>query len=201
MDKDAGKKNPVLHHVNLKTPRLQEMIDWYKTVTGTQPLHQFEGGAWASNDEANHRVALITSPEVIDDPQKVMRAGMHHMAFEYDTLDDLLINFERLEGLGIEPHLTLDHGMTTSFYYLDPDGNSVELQADNFGNWDASSKFVRESEEFKANPIGAPVCPASMLAARRAGVSVEEVHKKAYAGEYPPKKPMDPRLPFPLEVG
>ena len=67
----AGTKNPVLHHVNLKTSRLQEMIDWYRTVVGTEPLNQFDGGSWSSNDEANHRIALITSPEVTDDPDKV----------------------------------------------------------------------------------------------------------------------------------
>lgn len=201
MDKNAGKKNPVLHHVNLKTPRLQEMIDWYKIVVGSEPLHQFEGGAWTSNDEANHRIALITSPEVIDDPEKLMRAGMHHMAFEYETLDDLLVNYERLAKLEITPHLMLNHGMTTSLYYIDPDGNSLELQCDNFGDWNKSSDFVRNSEAFKANPIGAPIDPEKMLIARReGGLSMAEVEKRSYAGEYPPAKPMDPRLPFPVEI-
>ncbi|MGD9664535.1 VOC family protein [Phaeobacter sp. 22II1-1F12B] len=200
MKENAGTKNPVLHHVNLKTSRLQEMIDWYRTVVGTEPLHQFEGGAWSSNDEANHRIALITSPEVRDDPEKVTRSGMHHMAFEYETLDDLLATYERLAGLGITPHLTLDHGMTTSFYYLDPDENSVELQCDNFGDWSKSSDFVRTSPQFQANPIGMPVDPARMIEARRAGASMQDVQKRAYAGEFPPSAPMDPRLPFPLEV-
>ena len=29
--------NPVLHHVNLKTTRMQEMIDWYARVVGMEP--------------------------------------------------------------------------------------------------------------------------------------------------------------------
>jgi len=33
----------------------------------------------------------------------------------------------------------LDHGMTISLYYLDPDGNLLELQVDSFGDWAASS--------------------------------------------------------------
>jgi len=129
-----------------------------------------------------------------------MRAGMHHVAFEYETLDDLLVNFERLAGLGIKPHLTLDHGMTTSFYYVDPDGNSVQLDTDNFEDWSKSSNFVRTSESFKANPIGMPVDPAKMLAARRAGVDAHEVQQEAYAGGYRPSVPMDPRPPFPLPI-
>jgi catechol-2,3-dioxygenase len=36
---------PTLHHVNLKTHRLQEMIDWYSLVLGMSATHQFEGGA------------------------------------------------------------------------------------------------------------------------------------------------------------
>jgi catechol-2,3-dioxygenase len=39
--------------------------------------------------------------------------------------------YTRLKALDITPHFTVDHGMTTSFYYVDPDGNSVELQCDN----------------------------------------------------------------------
>ena len=31
--------NPTLHHVNLKTTRLREMIDWYGTVVGLKPQH------------------------------------------------------------------------------------------------------------------------------------------------------------------
>ena len=34
---------------------------------------------------------------------------------------------QRMRELGIKPHMSLDHGITTSFYYVDPDGNSVEL--------------------------------------------------------------------------
>ena len=35
---------PTLHHVNLKTTRLQEMIDWYATVVGMAPNFQFPAG-------------------------------------------------------------------------------------------------------------------------------------------------------------
>jgi catechol 2,3-dioxygenase len=50
-----GSSNPVLHHVNLKTTRLQEMIDWYGLVIGTRVIHQFVGGAWLSNDATTTR--------------------------------------------------------------------------------------------------------------------------------------------------
>ncbi len=187
--------NPVLHHVNLKTRRLQEMIDWYALVVGMKPNHQFEGGAWLTNDAANHRLALLAPPGIVDDPDKISRSGIHHTAFEYASMDDLLDTYVRLKPLGIVPHACLDHGMTTSFYYVDPDGNSVELQSDNFdGDWAQSSAFL-QTPEFVANPIGVHVDPDAMVAARAAGADAHELHRRAYAGEFEPEAPLDLRLP------
>jgi catechol-2,3-dioxygenase len=159
------------------------------------PNHRFDGGAWLTNDEANHRLALLAPEGIVDDPDKIAHAGLHHIAFEYPSLVDLLDAYERLRPLGIEPHACLDHGMTISFYYVDPDGNSVELQADNFGgDWSRSSAFLH-TPEFRANPIGVTVDPAKMLAERVAGVAAEELHRRAYLGEFSPETPLDLRLP------
>ena len=61
---------PKFHHVNLKTTRLQEMIDWYSTVVGAEVLFQYDLGAWLSNDEANHRIALLVVPELRGRPRQ-----------------------------------------------------------------------------------------------------------------------------------
>jgi catechol 2,3-dioxygenase len=187
---------PTLHHVNLKTTRLKEMIDWYGTVVGSKPNFQFPGGAWLTNDTANHRIALLTSSKMSDDPDKLIHTGMHHLAFEYEDCDGLLDTYSRLSTLGIKPHMSLDHGMTMSFYYVDPDGNSVELQYDNFGDWRQSSEWMRTSPDFARNPIGIPVDPAKMVVARKSGASREDLHRRAFAGEFVPSEPLDPRVPM-----
>lgn len=186
---------PTLHHVNLKTTRLQEMIDWYGKVLGMEVTFQFPGGAWISNDEANHRIALLSSEAMSDDPDKLVHCGIHHMAFEFDSIDGLLGAFARLKDRGILPHATLDHGMTSSFYYADPDDNSVELQYDNFGDWEKSKQYMQSSPDFAADPIGVPVDPEKMIKAREAGSSAEEIHQRAYAGEWPPQN-YDLRVPM-----
>jgi catechol 2,3-dioxygenase len=187
---------PTLHHVNLKTVRLDEMIEWYGTVVGMEVAFRFEGGAWLTNDSANHRVALLASPALSDDDGKLDHAGLHHTAFEYASLDELLETHDRLKAAGIRPHFTVDHGMTTSFYYADPDGNSVELQVDNFGDWSESSRFMQTAPEFAADPIGQLVDPDLMIEARDAGASPSEIHRRAYAGEFHPSDAMDPRVPL-----
>ena len=187
---------PILHHVNLKTIHLQEMIDWYATVAGLTTVFQFPGGAWLTNDTANHRLALLTSSKMSDDVDKLVHTGVHHIAFEYTTLDDLLAAYTHLKEVGITPHMSLDHGMTLSFYYVDPDGNSVELQIDNFGDWEQSQAWMRTSPDFAADPIGKFVDPDQIVVLRKAGASLAEIHRRAYAGEFPPSGPVDPRVPL-----
>jgi hypothetical protein len=97
---------------------------------------------------------------------------LSHVAFTYAGLDDLLENFERLQGVSIEPTSAINHGTTTSLYYADPDRNQIELQVDNFGTTEEGVAFM-ESESFARNPIGVPVDPAALLARLRAGESAE----------------------------
>jgi catechol 2,3-dioxygenase len=134
---------PTFHHVNLKTTRLQEMIDWYGVVVGATVNLQSDNIAFISNDRTHHRIALLAVPGLRDDPEKFVHTGIHHTAFEYDSFDDLMSSFARLKQTGIEPAYCLNHGVATSLYYSDPDQNMVELQVDNFGNWDASAEWMR----------------------------------------------------------
>jgi catechol 2,3-dioxygenase len=177
---------PTFHHFNLKTIRLQELIDWYAAVVGVEVIFQDETGAWLTNDAANHRIALLAFPGFVDDPDRETRTGMHHSAFEYDRFDGLNASYLRLHEQGIEPDICIDHGMTLSYYYKDPDGNRVELQVDTFGDWTLSSKWMRTSAEFKANPIGVFVDPARIAQAAAAGEPFETIHERAMAGKLRP---------------
>ena len=179
--------HPKFHHVNLKTTRLQEMLDWYAVVVGTEVLFQNAFGAWASNDEANHRIALTAFPNFVDDREQDTKTGLHHTAFEYGGFEELNATYLRLKEAGIVPAFCLDHGMTFSYYYRDPDGNHVELQADNFGDWAKSSAFMREGPEFHDDPIGQFVDPERVAEAAAAGASFEEIHARAMAGEFAPE--------------
>jgi catechol 2,3-dioxygenase len=152
-------------------------------------LFQAPDGAWLSNDEANHRIALLAFPGFADDPEKDTRTGMHHSAFEYDSFEDLNASYLRLREAGITPDICLDHGMTFSYYYKDPDGNHVELQCDNFGDWAKSSAWMRTCEQFHSNPIGVFVEPERVAHAAAAGEPFAEIHRRAMAGEFAPERP------------
>ncbi len=61
--------------------------------------------------------------------------------------------------MGINPVWCINHGPpTTSMYYEDPDGNRLELQADNFGTNEELMAWIAGGE-FESNPIGVEFDP------------------------------------------
>jgi catechol-2,3-dioxygenase len=86
--------------------------------------------------------------------------------------------------------------VSIAFYYKDPDGNTIELFVDNFGNWDRSMEHMQSSPDFNRTvalmTIGTFVDAEKLVAARQAGMSFAELHRRAYAGEFPASRPMNP---------
>jgi catechol 2,3-dioxygenase len=165
------------------------MVKFYELVCGLQPVYYAAHAAWLTNDEANHRIALLRLPGTHPPVDKPHSAGLHHTAFEYATFDEWLDNYIRLRDLGYLPVICLDHGMTISMYYADPDGNGVEIQVDAFNDWKLSKEWMWASQEFSEDQIGPQFDPEKLIEARAAGLSPAEIHKKARAGEYSPANP------------
>lgn len=186
---------PVFHHTTFATLNLDAMVEFYEKVAGLEPVYYSKDGAWLTNDAANHRIALLALPGLKEPVDKGHTAGLHHTAFEYSDFDQWLDNYERLRDEDIVPFLNLDHGMTISSYYQDPEGNGVEIQVDAFGDWSRSKEFMWASREFDQNPIGRHFDPEQMVVARRNGIGWDEIHRRALAGEYEPEVIPEVHLP------
>ena len=85
---------------------------------------------------------------------------------------------------GIEPLVPIQHGVTTSLYYRDPDGNTVELQVDNFADPDDATAYMT-GPEYAADPIGPTFDPAAMVVALRTGVPECQLTTRAWAMNCP----------------
>src|ERR1700728_5089544 len=160
---------PKLHHVTMKTSHLDDMIAWYGKVIGVKVQFRDQVAAWTTNDAANHRVAFLAVPGISDDAQKVSHSGLHHLAFEYASFDDLMSSYKRLADEGVSPAFCLDHGMTVSLYYRDTEANYVDLQCDCFCDFKRSCEWMETSADFQANPIGVFFNPAKVYDAHRSG--------------------------------
>ena len=61
--------------------------------------------------------------------------GLHHVAFNVGTtLDELREAKAKLDAAGVATH-PIDHEVTKSLYFEDPDGNGIELYVDASDVW------------------------------------------------------------------
>lgn len=181
---------PKFAHVVLQTSQREEMRDWYCALLNGHVVFENEALTFVTFDEEHHRIAFLAPPVQLE-PKSPMAAGMHHVAYTFDGLDDLLDRYASLRERGIEPHVPIQHGVTTSLYYRDPDGNFVELQVDNFATPEEATGYMT-GPEYAADPVGVGFEPDKMLAARRAGADEAELRTRAWALR------ASPGLPNPL---
>lgn len=163
---DSQARSPrKLAHVVLATRRFDESIRWWSVVLGARTMFRNEMLCFLSYDDEHHRVALINAPT--HSAGQAQTAGVDHVAFTYGTLDDLLHTYARLKDHGMQPVWSINHGPTTSLYYLDPEGVKVELQVDNFESAAELDAWFRAGD-FAMNPIGVEFDPEVLLAQHRA---------------------------------
>jgi catechol 2,3-dioxygenase-like lactoylglutathione lyase family enzyme len=170
---------PKLAHIVLMTRRMAELRDWYATVLGAHVVYENAGLCFMTFDEEHHRLALVAPPAPLIE-RTPLTIGMHHSAYTFATLPELLERYTCLKAAGIEPLTPIQHGVTTSLYYRDPDGNLVELQIDNFTSPDAATAYMH-GPEFAADPIGPPFDPQAMVEALAAGRPAAELTTRAWA--------------------
>lgn len=160
-----------LAHVVLRSSRFDEVIDWWCTVLGAEPRHESPFLTFLTFDDEHHRLAVVNNPNLSDNDRQ--SNGVEHIAFTYESLDDLLTTYERLKAHDIVPIWPVHHGMTMSLYYADPDGNQCELQVDVMDEPTAAAFMA--SDVFAANPIGVPLDPDALVARRAAGEPLESL--------------------------
>ena len=164
-----------LAHVALATRDVQAMRDWYVEVLGGTVPFEGPGIAFISYDDEHHRIALVELPG-LDERSGAPRVGMHHIAFTFADLGDLLATYRRLKAAGIEPYWPINHGVTTSIYYQDPEGNVIEFQVDNFAVASDATDYMKNN--FGENPIGVNFDPEELIARYESGEPFEELRKR-----------------------
>jgi catechol-2,3-dioxygenase len=164
-----------LAHVVLRTRgRYDEMVEWYLTVLNARVVAQAPHTAFLTYDEEHHRIAIVNAPQL--NARDPLAEGLDHLSFTYGSLAELLATFTRLKTLGIEPFCPVNHGVTTSLYYHDPDRNRVELQIDNFEDMDEGGALLNSMAA--TNPIGVLVDPDELAAQLAAGASQDALVQK-----------------------
>ncbi|WP_310784850.1 VOC family protein [Mycobacterium sp. Z3061] len=171
-----------LAHFVLQTGQLPALRDWYIRVLDAHVVFEIEFLCFLTFDDEHHRLAIVELPDPT--PRTPTTVGLAHTAYTFPDLLSLLVKYEALQENGIRPHAPVQHGVTTSIYYRDPDSNMVELQIDNFATPAESTAYMR-GDEYGADPIGPSFDPDAMLAALRAGALESELVTRAWANTCP----------------
>jgi hypothetical protein len=146
-------------------------MDWYIAVTDGHLIFDGFGMAFMTYDEEHHRLGIVPVPG--DAPLDPERPGLVHLAFAWPTVPDLVATYVRLRDQGIYPRINVNHGLTLSFYYQDPDGNTVELVCDLLAPAEATA--LMNSEYFQGNPVGLLMDPEDFRERVEAGLDPMEL--------------------------
>lgn len=142
------------------------MVDFYLNFLGAHATHSHPRVTFLTYDHEHHRIAIVNYPDL--KPLDNQTAGLAHIAFGFKTLDELATSYDQKKAKRILPFWCVNHGMSTSMYYRDPDGNELELQVDNFETVAEAIAFMNGGR-FEENPIGVDYDPEEFVRRVRSG--------------------------------
>ncbi|KAI1842194.1 hypothetical protein JX265_001445 [Neoarthrinium moseri] len=181
-----------LAHVVFRTSNFKPMVNFYKTFLGAHAAYENESLSFLTYDDEHHRIAIAQVPGTT--PKGPATAGMDHVSFTFNTLNDLLLAYKQRKAHGILPFWSVNHGPTVSMYYLDPDGNKVETQVDVFETAEDSKAFL-SSPAFAENPFGVEFKPEDWITRLENGEHERVLMKRGNVGPRGPESIPMPSVP------
>jgi catechol 2,3-dioxygenase len=120
-------------HVVIKVRNLERSRNFYTEILGMDVMMEIPaipGCFLANNRRDHHEIALFeVGPEA--DGLHSRQIGLAHIAFRLRNEQDLRAAYKEFKEKNVPISFTVDHGVTRSIYFRDPDGHELEVYADN----------------------------------------------------------------------
>jgi len=119
-----------LGHVVLNVRDAAKSKEFYTRTLGLRVAHEDlkRGTVFLSFGRTHHDLALFQM--ATGEPPDAAQPGLHHMAWQLETFEELQAAHRELLAIGVPVESTVEHNVTRSVYFRDPDGNRVELFCD-----------------------------------------------------------------------
>jgi catechol 2,3-dioxygenase len=116
-----------LGHIVLKVRDAVKSKDFYMRALGLKLAHEDleRGAVFLSFGTQHHDLALFQL--ATGETPEATQPGLHHSAWQLGSFEELQAAYRELRELGIPVDSTIEHNVTRSVYFHDPDGNRVEL--------------------------------------------------------------------------
>ncbi|KAJ9624498.1 hypothetical protein H2203_005233 [Taxawa tesnikishii (nom. ined.)] len=185
-DQQSSKKlspHDIRHLVLGTTPdNYENMIQFYVKFLAAKVAHGSEHITFLRYDEEHHRLGIVSIPGTTARSQIAGNvSGLRHIAFGFSNLTDLATFYEQKKAQGIKPQWIVNHGISTSMYFTDPDGNELEALVDNFDTAEEAIEYM-SSPEFHENPIGVDYDPEEFLRRVRSGEDEKSIKTRPNIG-------------------
>ena len=179
---------PAISEIVLKTGRFHKMKDWYSIALDEEPFFVRERPdepSWTKSQQIAffklygvYPYAQMLGIFEVDNTKNQAGAdpGLHHFQLAHGNFDELFARYDHLKTQGIMPIQKWNHGVMTSFYYEDPDGNQAEMTCMNFKKEEDFRAYF-QTEAYKNNISGIPIDPEDYINRYRAGTPQEELIK------------------------
>jgi len=133
-----------LGHVVIKVKNMERAEAFYAGVLGlpvaARMTEPFEMTFFTLGNHHDFAVMAVGDGAADADPAAT---GLFHVAFKVgDSLDQLLEAKRHLAESGISTDMEMDHTVTKSLYFHDPDGNMVEVYVDASDAWRTDPQLV-----------------------------------------------------------
>ena len=173
---------PRITHIGLNVSDLKRSVAFYRDALGMKVMKSADGRfATVSFGYQHHDIALI--PARGANPT-LGGVGMNHFAIEVRGYPELVTFTGRLMDAGVQIERAIDHRTGVGVYFLDPDGNSLELWCENFASMKRAIDFGTEmSDEFEENHIGYPLDVLQLYRDYKAGCGDQVTSPVAKAHE------------------
>jgi catechol 2,3-dioxygenase len=104
--------------------------DFYTRTLGLKVAHEDleRGAVFLSFGREHHDLALFQM--ATGAAPDATQPGLHHVAWQLASFDELKAAYRELKAMGMPVEATVEHNVTRSIYFPDPDGNRVELYCD-----------------------------------------------------------------------
>jgi len=119
-------------HLVLNVKNVQKSTQFYTEVLGFQVALQKKDATFLTCGKIHHDLALFQASPMAP-PVSKGGLGLNHMALQVEDFDMLTQYYHILKDREAIDRTT-DHGMTSSIYLTDPDGNGIELFCNNQEN-------------------------------------------------------------------
>jgi catechol 2,3-dioxygenase len=114
-------------HVVIKMRDLDEAKRFYRDILGMKITDEREGfGVFFRFQDYHHDIAVFKVNDDAESPQK-NQVGLAHIALVADSFDTVKAMHQRLKEHEVPIVRTVDHGITRSVYFTDPEGNELEV--------------------------------------------------------------------------